>query len=316
MLEEQQYVFWSLQLLDQLIGQEFVAPNTARDIFTPTYWGTSLVETSHPAKVPALPYDESQDPGKNGPGMWAILVQLTMIWGLTRKYVSECAEGRNESPWSPTSTYTQINSVLLEAESRLPDAYRFDVLRLDKILVEKIREKRHVWLMWIYIQIIYHSVHAVLNHPFIYFQKASQNKPGRNVFWRTASELACLHSMWVTRIIEMAAKSQLCISDPFIAQFAAISATLHLYQSRVSDQQQRTRALAGLETCTEAVGELGRYWPVCKHMVRLAFQNFPHRGMLAKKDPWLVSDSPESHRECHVDQRVGGAYICKNVLEH
>ena len=202
-----------------------------------------------------------------GPEVWSALIHMTAIWGQARRYVSECAEGRNTSPWSPESTYTLICSMILDIECSLQSSIRYDNCRFSERSIAEIQGKRQYWVIWIQLQILYHAIHSTLNHPFIYSQRASRHKKGPNVFWRISSELAILHSTWITRLIDMACKKELEIFSPLMAQCTAIAATLNFYHSRAADSSINSGTLANLDKCRSFIRQLESRWPACKSMV-------------------------------------------------
>jgi hypothetical protein len=157
--------------------------------------------------------------------------------------------------------------MIFDQECSLPSANRYENCRFSERSIEEIQEKRQHWLVWIQVQILYHAIHSTLNHPFLYSQQASRHKRGPNVFWRTSSELAILHSTWITRLIDMALKKDLEIYNPFIAHCAAVAATLHFYHSRAADSSINSGALANLNKCRFFIGQLESHWPICESIV-------------------------------------------------
>lgn len=86
------------------------------------------------------------------------------------------------------------------------------------------------------------------------------------MFWKTSSELALLHSTWVAKLINMAAKKKLEIHDPHLTRCAAIAATLHFYFSRTVDVSISAGATANLNKCRTFVHRMSALWPISDHI--------------------------------------------------
>ena len=270
MLEERRKLFWSVSFLDSMCGLQVKVPSIIDDIHNPRYLVVQGMLQHTTAQCPFLPQESYNDHGERSLRIWAHMVRMTSLWSEVRHYVSRCAEGQMRAPWQPNSGYTLVNSHLLDMECSFPSFYRYDAAKFSDRAIEEILEKRQYWLPWMRVQITYHTIHSVLNHPFLYSSRASKPRPGPNAFWRTSSELALLHSTWIARLIGMATKKGLTLADPFFAHAAAVAATLHSYWSRAVDSRVRTTAISNLEICRACVTELGSHWPLCKAIVSQA----------------------------------------------
>lgn len=266
-LEELRRLFWSLQLLDHFIGAPPQIPDLISSLVAPAYLATTTAPEERPIMCPLLPQDSFKYPDEGGVGIWAVLLQISGVWARVRNYLSECAEGRNQSPWAPNSTYSQINCMLLDTESNLALSYRYSASRFAERSLREVQSRQHYWLVWVHVQILYHSIQAILNHPFLYSQRASSHRRGPNVFWRTSAELAFLHGTWISRLVDMAEAKELEINDPFTADACAIAGTLHLFHSRASDTRIQARAVQGLSTCRSLIERLGSQCPSIQTLV-------------------------------------------------
>jgi hypothetical protein len=176
-------------------------------------------------------------------------------------------------------------------ECIFPTAYRYDSAKFSERTVEEIHEKRHFWLPWMKLQVTYHTLLSVLNHPFLYSSRASKPRPGPNAFWRTSTDLALLHSTWIARLIAMAGKKELRLADPFFAHAAAVAATLHSYWSRATDSRIRTPAVNNLEICRSFIAEMGFHWPICQSIVRGAHSYILYCADNVHRPPTSISSS-------------------------
>jgi hypothetical protein len=266
-LEEQRRVFWSVSALNALCGLQPRVPSLIEDIHNPRYLIMDDMLKPTSTNCPLLPQESHNDYGEKALGIWAHMARSATLWGEVRSYVARCSDGTMKSPWQPDSPYTVINSHLFDMECAFPQSYRYDVAKFPDRTIEEIHEKRNFWLPWMKIQVTYHTIHALLNHPFLYSSRPSKPRPGPNAFWKTSTDLAILHSTWVARLIAVSEKKRLNLSDPFFAYAAAAAATLHLYWSRASHASVRHPAQKNLEICRSLISELAAHWPICREIV-------------------------------------------------
>lgn len=267
-LEEQRRLFWSVQTVKVLCGLSIKVPSTL-DMKAPRFLAPKETPRRVSGRAPLLPLEIHSSRGERSLGIWAHMVRSASLWGLVRAYIRKCAAGQAKAPWQPDSDYTAINSQLLDMECAFPTSYRYDCANFMERAPEALHKYRDFWLPWMKIQITYHTIHSVLNHPFLYSPRVSKPKPGPNAFWKTSTDLALLHSTWIARLIGMAVKKGLPLSDPFFSYAAAVAVTLHLYWSRTADAKIRTPAERNLEICRSFINELGTRWTICRNIVSL-----------------------------------------------
>ncbi|KAL1911546.1 hypothetical protein Sste5344_002507 [Sporothrix stenoceras] len=279
LLESQRRLFWSVQTVAVLCGLPTKIPSTydlhAPFLITPAnaVWKAMRRPEYADEQAPLLPLD----PGRRGErgSIWAHMVRSASLWGLVRAYVGKCCTRRSrgrdtglarEAPWQPDSDYTAINAQLLDMEGAFPVSFRYDASRFLERSTTELRRHSAFWLPWMKIQVTYHTLHAVLNHPFLYSPRVAQPRPppGPNAFWKTSTDLALLHSTWIARLLGMATHKELTLSDPFFGYAAAVGITLHMYWSRVADPAIRSAAEKYIDACRIFVGELAQRWPVCR----------------------------------------------------
>ncbi|CAK7211063.1 hypothetical protein SCUCBS95973_001003 [Sporothrix curviconia] len=293
LLENQRRLYWSVQMVAVLCGAPIKIPSTY-DITSPSFvvpMETNATATRRYANdnqpAPLLPLDppsiDIRRPGtaaeRASPhiiSIWLHMVRSASLWGLVRAYVWRCHHEQHHPPatdpsarppWHPDADYTAIHAQLFDMEGAFPVMFRYDASRfMDRPLDELLRH-RDFWLPWMKIQVTYHTIHAVLNHPFLYSPRVSQTRPGGpNSFWKTSTDLALLHSTWIARILGMAHKKGLPMSDPFFVYAASVAITLHLYWSRAADPSIRTAAEKYIIVCRSLIAELAGHWPVCRNM--------------------------------------------------
>lgn len=222
--ERKKRLFWSLQLLEQSYGRQTGLLSVPTDIWRPSYSQIS-------PNGPPLPRDELGCSAPSDTGVWNTSVHLGWVWSQVRKYVSDCSRNKLEEPWRYDSMYAKVLSDFMETENRIPMCHRYDSVKFYERKVEEVRMNRDYFAPWLKEQFTYHSIHTVLNHPFLYIVGAQHNPNLAipNTFWRRSSELALLHSTWIVRMIDMVVDKQVPLVDPFFGHVAAIAATVHLY---------------------------------------------------------------------------------------
>ncbi|CAJ0552212.1 Ff.00g061910.m01.CDS01 [Fusarium sp. VM40] len=272
--ETRRRVFWSLHLLQQMYGHQSLTTDILQDITKPQYIATYTDPRKSVNEMPpAIPredisaQDETTSADKKS-GTWAYMIQTSTLWGEVRTYVKQWAQQTNNAPppWSIESGYAVINAYLMDSETKFPDRHRFDSARFTDQDSRHLQRNRGYWSPWVYQQFAYHTIHNMLNHPFLYSSRPQQSAQlgVPNTFWKTSSELAFIHSTWVARLIEMVLHKEYRVSDPFIGHCAAIAATIHIYFCRAADKTTREAALDRLAKCVAFLAEMALLWPCCR----------------------------------------------------
>lgn len=271
--ESRRKVFYSIYILNQTYAPRFMLLNMLEDIENPKYVEPKRDLNQESGELPPLnPRDSinvAQVDRSECAGIWTYVVQQSSLWREVRGYIAQCADGHPRPPWSPESGYAVIGAHLMDLETRFPTHHRYDAVKfLDRSMAE-LQQNRDYWSPWLRIQFVYHAIHSMLNHPFLYssrpHQSAQMSVP--NTFWKTSSEQALLHSTWTVRLIDMVWEKDYRVSDPFLGYCAAIAATIHVYYCRASDIRVRTSAQSKLGKCMRFVDELGTVWPICQLIV-------------------------------------------------
>lgn len=282
--ESQRRVFWSLHLLQQMYGHQGSATDILEDISKPQYVAIhSDLKKKLNELPPPMPQEEKMmqsgglSSSQKSSGMWAHMIQQSTLWGQVRTYVKQWAQKTNcaPPPWSVDSGYAVIGAHLMELETKLPARHRFDQARFSSQENQHLQNNREYWSPWLYLQFTYHTIHNILNHPFLYssWPQQSAELAVPNTFWKTSSELAFIHSTWIARLIEMVTNQAYRVSDPYIGHCTAIAATIHIYFCRAANKTTREAAQRRLARCVEYLAELALIWPSCRWMV--SFRGIP-----------------------------------------
>ncbi|KAF4979960.1 hypothetical protein FDECE_17966 [Fusarium decemcellulare] len=258
--QEMSRLFWSISLLDTFYSPPAMVP-CLDDIHSPRYSTLHGRLTSMPC--PPMPKESYGTQQAALPDIWPHCVRVCNLWADVRLYISRCIEGLAEAPWQPTSDYTAISSRLLNLEIAFPTSLSYNTVKFTDRSAQEVQNNRAEWLPWLRVQVTYHTIQCVLNHPFLYTFKASKRRLGSNTFWRSSYEKALRHCTWVSRLIRMARGKGFQLTDPFFAQAAGIAGSLHLYWVRGSDGELKNAASANLEICTTLIADMASHWPIC-----------------------------------------------------
>ncbi|KAH7020592.1 putative C6 transcription factor [Ilyonectria destructans] len=273
--ESRRKVFWSLHLLQQMYGHQAFSTDILQDVSRPQYVATHAEARKTLSDLPpAIPHEEisTQTGGMASPekkhGTWVYMIQLSTLWGEVRTYVKQWAQQTSSAPppWSIESGYAVIGAHLMDLETKLPACHRFDLARFPDQDHQHLQDNRGYWSPWLYLQFTYHTIHNMLNHPFLYSSRPQQSTQlgVPNTFWKTSSELAFIHSTWVARLVDMVTSKAFRVSDPFIGHCTAIAATVQIYFCRAADKTTREAALDRFARCVAFLAELALLWPSCR----------------------------------------------------
>lgn len=114
---------------------------------------------------------------------------------------------------------------------------------------------------WLCVQFLFHSVQALLHHPFVVTSKLRQY--GRNIpstFLQKSFESSVIHSRWIARFVREMNEVDFKLYDPFIGYLCAIAATIQLEHSQSKKQQVARLAKNDYETLVAFVTDLTAYW--------------------------------------------------------
>ncbi|CEI61379.1 unnamed protein product [Fusarium venenatum] len=263
-LQAKSRVFWSIQFLSYSCGAPVLLPSVQQDVDTPQLL---TVEARDPL-TKCIPVPRAVETGVHEtlPDVWAQSHKLCSLWTELRLYVARCVEGRVKYPWHPESDYTKLCSQVLDIEMYHPVHLSYNRVKFPSISAQDAHTNRSDLLPWVRIQVAYHAIHCVLNHPCLYTSMAEtpRERLGGNTFWRASCEKALRHCTWISRLIRTANEKGLKIVDPFLAQAAAIACTLHLYWARTSDTRLKASSLENLDICRKLVKQMAACWPICK----------------------------------------------------
>jgi len=264
--EEHVRTLWSIIMLQYLCGS-FGSMTTSIDV--------SLLRHPPCDASNALASDNKQNgshsqEGEHDLGVVAYAIQMSEAWYTVRQYVHHRGKQDKYPPWSGQSIYSSIMFRQMELESRMPHRHRFNPSGFADHSISVLSTNRHYWAPWLYLQIIYHAIVCMLNHPLllsIHLRRFRVNQVPE-LFLQHTADLITSHTDWIIHLLEIAKEKQFEFSDPFLAQCIAIVATIFMQQSYTEDQDNRLAKQAKFSVCLRFVQDLGRYWSHVNQMVK------------------------------------------------
>lgn len=206
-------------------------------------------------------YDGPGKLGKNGDdGILACLIRLSSIWGKLTEYVFEPSDEDKCPPWQSGSTWAGLESDWMQFQTQFADTHRY--MNVD--FCRRAREEpgsRAYLSTWLCVQFLFHSLQALLHHPFVIMSKLRQY--GRNIpstFLQKSFESSVIHSRWIARFVREMDEADFKLCDPFIGYLCAIAATIQLEHSQSKKQQVARLAKNDYETLVAFVTGLSAYW--------------------------------------------------------
>lgn len=203
-------------------------------------------------------------------GIFMYAIQLSEIWRKTARWANRRGKPGGSLPsWSAQSEYAQIMAHLMEFESKFPWKYRFRPARYpdqDSALLE---QHRDFWVTWFLLQMMYHSILCLLNHPLVMSLALRNFRMTQvpEVFLQHTAYLTANHTNWIVHLLDLSKQKQFALYDPFLAPLVAITATIYLQQSFSEDSGVRAKKQECFRKCVCFIQDLGAYWPYSKAIV-------------------------------------------------
>ncbi|OJJ06532.1 hypothetical protein ASPVEDRAFT_65211 [Aspergillus versicolor CBS 583.65] len=262
--EREKRVLWSLQLLEWLYGDQCGILRAPINVLRPFF-------VTHDRDM-AFPKDPAGGSAISGIGLWNLSLHFAWTWGRVRQHVSEMSRKPSlEEPWRLDSTYASVLADLTEIENKSPLCHRYNIVKFHERPVDEVHRDRDYWIPWLKLQLTWHSVLVMLNHPFLYLTACEydSNLATPNTFWRRSSELVLLHATWIVRTIDLATEKKLNLVDPFLGHAAAIAATVHLYFCAAADLGLRQKSKAHFTKCKQFLESFSPVSPACQRLAEL-----------------------------------------------
>lgn len=217
---------------------------------------------------PQIPEEASDDGDALDHGIWSSTLCLTTLWNEVRNYIQLCASDFERAPWAPESYYTLIASYMHELETQLPQPHRSNEKQFSQCPPDVLERERSYWAPWVFLQLSYHGIYTVINHPFLLTSRLqSLRLKIPNTFWGRSAEAALVHSTWVCRLITMVQGKGFGLSDPFLGYIAGVAATAQLFYSCSQNEELRRNARESFDKCMAFLDAQARVWQWCRGIV-------------------------------------------------
>ncbi|KIX04972.1 uncharacterized protein Z518_05844 [Rhinocladiella mackenziei CBS 650.93] len=265
--EERRRCYWSVVLLKNLYGFPSGSFSFLSNERTPKVpqspdppLGTSSQMTDSALEQPEGPNNASEP---SDLGIVAYAIQLSEVWQRAARYAHRRGKPDNLPAWSTQSEYSQIMAQLMDLETRLPYKYRFRPAKFADQDSDQLKKHRSFWAAWVQLQILYHTILCLLNHPLLLSLRLRSFRLTMvpEVFLQHTADLTTTHTEWVTHLINLCQQKEFTLSDPFLAHCAAAAATIYLQQSYSDDPGVRATKKDHFRTCVSFVRDMGSYWP-------------------------------------------------------
>ncbi|KIW31360.1 uncharacterized protein PV07_03016 [Cladophialophora immunda] len=265
--DERRRCYWSLLLLRNLYGVSTSTFSFVQDERTPRLpqrpeppAGTSSQMTDTALEQADAP-NSSNEPSDLG--IFAYVVQLSQVWQRAARFANRRGNIGTLPAWSPQSEYSQITAELMDLETRLPYKYRFRPSRFLDQDRGQLEKHRDFWASWILLQILYHTILCLLNHPLLLFLRLRNFRVTMvpEVFLQHTADLTETHTEWIVHVLDLCQKNDFPQFDPFLAHCAAIAATVYLQQSFSDDVEVKATKQASFRKCVSFIRDLGSFWP-------------------------------------------------------
>lgn len=209
-----------------------------------------------------------QDPRRSGNdskrdiGINAASMRTSELWALACKFAMDQPGVDTYPPWNPQSDYAMINFCHLEHESCMPLRFRLHANRFSDHSPADLQRHRDYWSPWLFYQIVWHAIPAILNHPFLLsIRLRNFRRTMPQSFLRNSFEQLTFHSGWIVHFLELVESKNFEVSDSTLGHCVAIVATIYLQHSFAEDQVFSKKAQTGFEKCLRFLRAMGHRWP-------------------------------------------------------
>ncbi|KAJ5292959.1 uncharacterized protein N7443_008912 [Penicillium atrosanguineum] len=202
-------------------------------------------------------------------GIKAANMHISELWALACKYAMNHAGVDTNPPWHPQSDYAMITYRHTEHESCMPLRFRLHASRFSDHSLAELQTNRGYWGPWLFFQIVWHAIPALLNHPFLLSMRLRNfRRTMPQSFLRNSFEQLTFHSGWIVHFLELVESKSFEVSDPTLGHCVAIVATIYLQHSFAEDQVFSKKAQTGFEKCLRFLRAMAYRWPHIDRQVR------------------------------------------------
>jgi hypothetical protein len=98
----------------------------------------------------------------------AFYLQLLDVWAQAMEFVRGMEDGECGKAWASNGLYQQVVSSVYEVEIRAGEIYRLRNAKPANCSLTQLHFQRCFWAPWFMMQILYHAIQALINHPLLH----------------------------------------------------------------------------------------------------------------------------------------------------
>jgi hypothetical protein len=263
--EERRRCYWTIVLLRNLFGNMAGVSSFTVTDYTPKPPRSAEQPAGSSSNI-TEPGLQQQDGGRDYSsdlGILSYVTSMSEIWARTVRHARRRGKSQQPPPWAPDSDYQRILAQLMNFEPQMPYKYRFKPARFSEFENAELQDSRTFWAPWFLLQMQYHSILSLLNHPLILSLQLRSFRMTMvpEVFLQHTDDLLRTHTTWVIHLIDQHNIKNFQSTDPYPAYCVAIMATIFLQQSYSDDEEVRASKKEDFDKCLAFVRQAGLYWP-------------------------------------------------------
>ncbi|KAK5379271.1 hypothetical protein LTR20_009927 [Exophiala xenobiotica] len=267
--ERKSRCYWSILILEKAFVSQ---PGTTGKAGTaPSY------PPSPPFPIP-LPSDTNRvqvagniEHGREDSGLLECEIELIRLWGDIGSYLHELRQGKTESQWLPESSHTRLILRMYGCEELLLPGNLLRNVAFRHRSASELLKHREYWTVWASVQVAFHALRAVLNHPFLHLVTThdSTRAPTPHSFLQQTVDTALYNAGWVARLLKMFDSLPFEISNPVLGHMVAGTATVLWVFQFARDAEVSRKAKQDLDSCARFMERLSIDWPHIAQKVSL-----------------------------------------------
>jgi hypothetical protein len=255
--------YWSIFILEKAFSHHsgtFGQNENAPDYPPSAPWPPPLCADDTNGTV-VDPSDEAE--GLKDIGILPHYIELISIWGDVCSYLQEPRPSKAESPWLPDSTGTKLSRQMYECEARLPPRHLLRNVAFPGRSVSELLEHQEYWALWGPMQIAFHAVPSILNHPFLHLVTTHEGNraPKSRVFLQQTVDTALYNSGWVARLLRIFDNLPFEFTNPLVGHMVAGTATVLWFFQFARDSKVSRQANEDLDQCERFLERMSTKWP-------------------------------------------------------
>ena len=203
--------------------------------------------------------DETEDLG-----IVSYAFEWVSLWDDLASWLHRLRLGKCEVPWVAGSDYLALNVAMFETEAKLHPRHLMRYNSFLRRAPDELRQQCTYWKPWLLMQIISHSLPAILNHPFIHtvaLRRGKHTRAQSRHFLQQTVDQALFHSGWVFRLTDSWQNLGMESNDPLVGFLVAAVATIPLLFQYAPDENVSKLAKGDLARSKRFLGSMGLRWP-------------------------------------------------------